>query len=271
MNTRLNAAMLAAGFYCALSGPALAQLRELTTDRPDQTESPISVDKGHYQLEMDFFNMTRDRERDGGLDLRTIDTAVSAFNFKYGLTDNTDIQFVFDTYLHSKTKNVRNGALVDKTDGVGDLTIRYKYNFFGNDGGNAFALMPFVKVPTASNGLGNKKVEGGVIVPYAFDVGNAGVGVMTEVDYVRNSTNTGYNVSFFNTATVGFDLTERIGMYTELALTKSTESGEKWQIQGDLGFTFAISDTANFDIGANVGLNKAAPDFNPFVGLSVKF
>lgn len=198
MNVRFDAAVLAAALSLSLSETAYAQLRELTTDRPDQTESPISVDKGHYQLEMDFFNMTRDRERDGGLDLRTTESAISAFNFKYGLTDNTDIQFVLDTYLRSKTKNMRTGAVLDKIDGVGDLTIRYKYNFFGNDGGNAFALMPFVKLPTNSNGLENKKVEGGVIIPYAIDAGNVG-------------------------------------------------------------------------IGANVGLNKAAPDFNPFVGLSVKF
>jgi hypothetical protein len=29
-----------------------ALLRELTSDRPDKTESPITVDAGHFQLEM---------------------------------------------------------------------------------------------------------------------------------------------------------------------------------------------------------------------------
>jgi hypothetical protein len=29
-------------------------LRELATDRSDKTESPIAVDAGHFQFEMDF-------------------------------------------------------------------------------------------------------------------------------------------------------------------------------------------------------------------------
>ena len=33
-------------------------LRDLSPDRPDATESPYTVDAGHYQLEMDFANFT---------------------------------------------------------------------------------------------------------------------------------------------------------------------------------------------------------------------
>jgi hypothetical protein len=33
-------------------------MRELSTDRPDRTESPYTADAGHFQLEMDFFNYT---------------------------------------------------------------------------------------------------------------------------------------------------------------------------------------------------------------------
>src|SRR5213592_1877389 len=36
-------------------------LRELTPDRPDKTESPYTVDAGHFQLEMDVLNYTYDR------------------------------------------------------------------------------------------------------------------------------------------------------------------------------------------------------------------
>jgi hypothetical protein len=33
-------------------------LRELATDRPDKTESPTTVDAGHFQFEMDFATFT---------------------------------------------------------------------------------------------------------------------------------------------------------------------------------------------------------------------
>ena len=35
-------------------------LRELSPDRPDKTESPYTVDAGHFQIEMDFANYTFD-------------------------------------------------------------------------------------------------------------------------------------------------------------------------------------------------------------------
>jgi hypothetical protein len=36
-------------------------LRELSTDRPDKTERPFTVDAGHFQLEMDLFSYACDR------------------------------------------------------------------------------------------------------------------------------------------------------------------------------------------------------------------
>ena len=42
-----------------------ALLRELNTDRPDQTEGPITVDAGHFQLELDLVSYAYDRETSG--------------------------------------------------------------------------------------------------------------------------------------------------------------------------------------------------------------
>ena len=41
-------------------------MREMSTDRPDQTESPYTVDAGHFQMEMDFVKATFDRDKSGG-------------------------------------------------------------------------------------------------------------------------------------------------------------------------------------------------------------
>src|SRR4051794_28712490 len=51
-------------------------LREMSTDRPDTTESPITVDAGHFQVEVDAVSMTRDQG--------VTDTAVAAMNLKLG-------------------------------------------------------------------------------------------------------------------------------------------------------------------------------------------
>src|SRR5437660_12800023 len=66
-------------------------MRELTPDRPDKTESPYTVDAGHFQLEMDFANFTLD-ESDG---VRTRAWNVAPFNVKIGLLNNVDLHFIF--------------------------------------------------------------------------------------------------------------------------------------------------------------------------------
>ena len=44
-----------------------ALMREMSTDRPDQTESAYTVDAGHFQLEMDFANFTYDHHSADGV------------------------------------------------------------------------------------------------------------------------------------------------------------------------------------------------------------
>jgi hypothetical protein len=248
-------------------------LREMATDRPDQTESPYTVDAGHYQVEVDIWSYTVDRERDGGLDLRTRETAFVPFNFKLGLTNSIDLQIVAEPYRRAVTRDAATHALVDKTSGAGDVTARLKNNMWGNDGGDtAFAIMPFIKIPTAGNGLGNGKVEGGVILPLALSIADGiGLGLMTEADIVRNDANSAYAVTFVNTATIGFDLTDKIGAYTEIAAAKGTARAAKWEASFDAGITYALTDSIQLDAGLNIGLTKAAPDFNPFVGISWRF
>jgi hypothetical protein len=75
-------------------------MRDLSPDRPDVTESPYTVDAGHYQLEMDFANFTYDKT--DGTTTKTWE--VGDFNFKAGLLNNVDIQFVYDNYLNVHTE-----------------------------------------------------------------------------------------------------------------------------------------------------------------------
>ena len=37
-------------------------MREMSTDRPDASESPYTVDAGHYQMESDLIARTRDHD-----------------------------------------------------------------------------------------------------------------------------------------------------------------------------------------------------------------
>lgn len=247
-------------------------LRELSTDRPDKTESPYTVDAGHFQVELDFATYTIDRDKTNGANARAESLNVAPINLKMGLTNDTDLQVIVDSYIHrTVTDRVANNR--QRIDGFGDVTLRLKHNLWGNDGGRAaFALMPFVKLPTNSNGLGNAAVEGGLIAPLAITLpGQFDLGFMTEVDLLRNDADSGYSASFVNSATVSHGLTDRLGMYVEVFTEKRGEKNSHWVATLDSGLTYAIGKNAQLDLGVNLGVTEAADDLNLFVGLSRRF
>ena len=252
--------------HSPLNPTPTSQLRDMSTDRPDKTESPYTVDAGRFQLETDLVAYTHE-SRDG-VTTRTVD--IAPFNFKIGLTNSTDIQFVYGAFSHIRTSG---GGTSETEKGFGDLVVRLKHNIWGNDGGTtALGIMPFVKLPTNDMTSLNDDVEGGVIVPLAIDLGNGmGLGLMTEIDILRSESGSGYEPSFVNSATVSFELTQRLGMYVEAFVERSTESGAETVVTLDSGFTYAVTDNLQLDAGANVGVTEAANDLNVFVGMSQRF
>ena len=239
-----------------------ALLREMSTDRPDKTESPFTVDAGHFQLETDLASYTTDRA-DGA---RRETWNVAPFNLKAGLLGNVDLQVVFDSYLRERTaEGVQSG--------VGDLTLRLKVNLWGNDGGRtAFAVMPFISLPTSSAQLGGDSVQGGVILPLAVELpGGWSLGLMTEVDFLRDEAGAGHHAEFINTITFSHEIAGELGGYMEFFSAVSTESGARWVGTVDLGLTYKLTANIQLDAGCNFGVTRAADDLNPFVGLSWRF
>ena len=239
-------------------------LRELTTDRPDKTESPYTVDAGHFQLEMDLLSYTRD----GGGDL----FAIAPTNFKVGLLNNIDLQVIAETYNIQRAPG-RAAGRHETISGFGDLLVRLKVNFWGNDGGKtAFGVMPFVKFPTNQHDLGNSAVEGGIIFPLAVELpGKFDLGAMTEVDSVRNENNSSYHAEFINSITVGHAIAGELSGYVEFFSAVSSERDAQWIGTADFGVTYKLTSNVQLDAGLNIGVTRSADDLNPFLGLSVRY
>jgi len=243
------------------------QMREMSTDRPDQTESAYTVDAGHFQLEMDAVSAVFDRNRSGGGDVQTTGWGTS-LNLKAGLLNNVDLQFVVEPYAQVEVKNHATGEQETAT-GYGEFQTRLKVNLWGNDGGTtAVAIMPFVKWPLPETSLRKGKTEGGFIVPWAVQLpAGWGLGGITEFDFVSDGGG-GRDTEYFNTIALSHDLVGNLGAYVEFAALVTPESGVRWQGQVDLGFTYGLNANTQLDFGCNFGVTRSAPDFNPFIGLS---
>lgn len=247
-------------------------MREMSTDRPDRTESPYTVDAGHWQIEADIVSYSYDRHNVAKDHTRTETLSIAPFNLKVGLCNHADLQLVVPTYTAVRTRD-RLAGRTDYDRGFGDMELRFKGNLWGNDGGDtAFALMPYVKFPTASGDLGNDAFEGGLIAPFGVTLpGEWYLGLMTQVDVNEDGDGNGHHAEWINSITLGHTIYGDLYGYVEFFGLVNDDEDAKWEGTVDLGLTYALTEDIQLDAGINIGVTRAAEDFNPFLGISWRF
>lgn len=255
--------VLAAAASAAAAEPRPSGSREMTTDRPDTTETPFTVEPGLMQLESSVATWTRDRQ--GGV--RTTEWELAPFNLRVGVAKNLEAGIVITPHIH-RTEQARGGAKTT-TRGIGDTVLRGKVNFWGNDGGaTGFGLIADVKLPTAADGLGNDHTELALSLPLSFEVGLGWDGAaMTVIE--RLHTDAGkYEVVWTNTLSFARDLGKDTGCFLELV---STAGDGRHVLIFDVGVTHRLAENLQFDTGLNIGISQTAPDLGAFVGISRRF
>lgn len=290
--------MIAGGML--VSGEATAGFkRDLSTDRPDRTESPYTVEKGHVQFEITLVEYTGDKEKLSPFEFTTRSLAAGVVNAKFGLTDRIDLQIVSTVAsgeLYADTDPGEFGtpraASLPSLESGGDLAVRCKINLIGNDAGTvAIALMPYLTIPDSDFDLFDEQYEFGLIVPLGFDIGGGyGMGMMAEFDMIRDWTGD-LRLDLVNSVTVAREITSLLGMYVELFSQLPTTSSpgavyiqadpgppripyddldDDWKGTFDIGFTLGVGENVQFDLGTNIGISRASDDLTLFSGLSVR-
>jgi hypothetical protein len=241
--------------FAALSQEAAHEPRALAADRPDVTESPITVDAGRIQVEASLADWTRTSGEDSV-------TALSA-NVKLGLSAATDLQLVVDSYSW-----LDSSGDTDDQQGFGDVQLRFKWNLWGNDGGvDAFALMPYLKIPTKTE-VSNDEWEGGLILPYARSLTErVGLGLMAELDFVADDDGD-LESELLYSAVLGFEVTSRMGAFIEYVGVIRDEGDPAL---ANVGTTYEVHGDFVLDAGLRLGLNDDSEDLGVFVGFTVRY
>lgn len=244
--------------------------RELSTDRPDMTESPYTVPAGRFQFEFDLVTYSRDVSGPAASRIRNETVGLVPANLKIGLLPNVDFQLQLETYLQERSVDLATNTRV-RTSRFGEVAGRVKINLWGNDGGKtAFAIMPFLAF---TPGEGSRRItNSGVIIPLAVDLGGGfGLGTMAEFDFVKAELAGPRHTVMINSVTVSHDLATSLGGYAEFFSAVSTEAGSGWVRTANVGLTRGIGANVQFDGGINIGISGPADGVNPFLGLSFRF
>lgn len=242
----------------------VSDMRDLSTDRPDTTESPITVDAGHYQVELSFVDFGRDTS--AGMTTET--WRAMETNVKAGLTENIDLQFVFSAYTNEEART-QSGEKT-RVEGFDDVQVRMKLNLWGNDGGEtAFGVMPFIKIP-AGGEPGNEHVEGGIILPLSWSVSDSwSMGGQAEVDFVYNPEQDRIDTQLLHSVTASYGFIDAAGVFLEYIGVVG--EGTDYQAGIKNGLTYAFGRNFVLDAGYRVGLNSAAEDVGAFFGMSYRY
>ncbi len=266
-------------YFALVAAEAVAladsSLRPLTTDRPDLTESPFTVNQGHAQVESTLVGYAKSRTDSDGTREEEFEFATT--NVRFGLTGRTEINLVWQPFgvVRSHRKGV---AQETRDDGIGSVQIRAKTNLFGNDrfeqaGDVALALLPFISLPTDSdNGISTSDVEGGIIILFAVVLPeNFGLGLNAGASAIKDEDDNDYDVELFLSLALAYEWTSRFGTYYEVAATLNAESRNEDIVVLGTGFTYALDGNTQLDGGVNFGLTDASDRWAPFAGLTRRF
>jgi hypothetical protein len=244
-------------------------MREFETDRPDATEAARTLDAGHFAIEAGVFSFALDDRNPDGVKRNSYDAWNT--NFKVGLLNNVDFHVIIDSYvIEYSRENGRNQA----QRGFGDVELRSKINLFGNDtDGAAFALLPFIRIPTGQAHHRDRVVEGGLITPWTVPLPEDWtVSGQFELDLNQTGDGRGHHVEYGGTLNFNHDIIRKdVAGFVEFSGMASTENKSRWAGSLNIGCTYSLSENIHIDGGVSVGVTPSAPHVNPFVGFSLRF
>jgi hypothetical protein len=256
----------------------------ITTDRPDFTESPVTVGRGRIQLEAGYLFV---RERGG-------DTLIRSHGYpdmlwRIGLfTDWFELR-IFQNFLSEQTISPDGREALS---GAEDMTLGVKFALVEQRGWlPAVALILQTDIPTGHGHFSADEWLPGGSFQYAWDVipdfftvaGNTvigrqrGIHTFPGVGEIELSEGPPVKHSYLEVAqsiSLGYILstklaafTEWVGMFPHSAL--DPEVGPEHFLQG--GFTYLVTNNFQLDIRAGFGLNRHAEDFFTGAGFAVRY
>lgn len=257
-----------AGMALALTGQAeAADQSPICADRPGKATSACTVPAGHWQVETGFADWTLqnvDGERDTSL-------VLGETTIKYGVTASSDLEVDVTPWQDSRS---RFGGIHEGVSGFGDVNVVYKQRLTKADAPVQVLAMPFVKIPTAKQSLGNGKWEGGLLVPigYAIPKTPLSLALTPEVDWVADGDGHGHHAAMAQVASLGWAVSEKLNLSAEIWGGWDWDpAGTTRQSSADAAAAYLLSNDVQLDAGANFGLNRNTPDVELYGGVSVRF
>ena len=254
-----------------LAGVVAAQANEpppMVTDRPDQTESALTVPRNFVQIEVGWqaFQLQED-----GNSIAVVE--IPSTLVRYGLDERVELRFGWDGFVSQVLKT---GNFESDEAGVGNMSLGAKV-LIRNERGAApqMALLFGTTLPTGSVFLRENRMDPDIRLSLSNTLSerlslgyNVGASWLT----VPDGPNDKDQVSFFDyTVALGIAIDDRWGAFVEAfgKIPGTATIGSQNLVDG--GVTYLARDNLQFDLFAGLGVSDAADDWLVGLGLSIRF
>ena len=227
-----------------------AAIEPIVTDRPDFTESPLTVPARWLQLEsgLTFQNVDHGRALSGPEVL-----------FRYGTSESTELRLGLPDYNYS-ISHARSHA------GFGDTYLGVKYRFFSDKDYGDIALIPAVSIPSDDETFSSGSYDPELKLTWSFDLSASwSLSVMTFGVWTSEDGNRTFPVQ--QTASLGHQLSETLAMFLEYAGTFSADDPPEHVLHSGLAYFI----TRDFVVDAHAGFTVNGSDQAPFVACGFAF
>jgi len=254
--------LLLIAFFSCIDG--FSQIDKIDTDRPDQTESAVTVPKKWVQFEAGFLRASNKNPAPNQQRFKNIDFEHPTLLSKYGLTKCFELRLI-TTYATSRGKE--NSTIIDRQSGISGMELGGKINFFGEKGArpktSLIAHYDFARLRS----LSKDTIDG---ANFRFTMQHT----------ITKIISLGYNIgmewerfgsapAYIYTFAPGFSIGEKWYAYIEAFGFIWKDEDPENSIDG--GIAYYINDNFKVDISAGFGISKRAPDNYFAIGTSFRF
>jgi hypothetical protein len=237
--------------------------------RPSLGGSSCTTEPGRVQAEVSLF----DWQRDDRSDTRE-DRIVSAdLLTRYGLGSKTELQLGWTAFGHDRERDKMSGE-VDRTDGVGDVTLALRQHLAGEEGKPfSTGVQGFVTLPVGRYPVGAGDWSAGLIVPVQYDLTKKLQAQFTaEGDAAANESGSGQHLAYNGIAGLRYKLTDAVNLIGELELEHDRDpSGHETHALAAGSVAWRPSKRLQLDAQAIAGLNRTSPDIRLVFGGAALF
>lgn len=225
-------------FFTPLFSPIFSQ--SIITDRPDQTESAVTVDPGILQIESGLLSQVE------GEGVNRFKSTVLPTNLlRYGISNNVELRLVLQLDGEKTTTNTSYQFVLGNVEFGTKIVLNKK-----DDPKVQFALLSHVKLP--KNDWGNFSENLGFInrLSLAHDITNIiSIGYNFGYDYFTNGQG-----NYTYTVALGIGVSEKLSIYGESFGSIFVNNIPLSNF--DYGLAYLVKSNIQFDLSFGLGLNN---------------